>query len=256
MREGFDPQRFYKTLPYGLTVPSECPGVTRIEFICEGDHDQLDHYLRDTPFTLASNHFVVGFADRRNARAPLFEANLTVPVKFRDRVGGYPLVVLESSQRMVFGGREKWGYPKLYSEMSMNISAKKISAVAKLGGVNVLELDWEDDASKEPADFIKPVVSPHLLVRVLPGADHEGIDFCDVISRNVGVDFKLKRLRYGSGRIWFGNAPQTEINENYAGIDTGFSGIKISRVIAARCIEGDWYSTVQNGWGKPIERFV
>lgn len=250
MRENFNPDLLFNRLPYSTTVPSECLGMERLEFVCQGDATQLEEILKDTPFLLAEDRFSITFSDFRNDSVVAFlDAMVTIPVRFRDLTGGTPAFVYESAQRMVLGGREKWGYPKRLAHLALNIGEESASGSVIENGKEVMNVTWKADSTAQPKVFTAPKTAPHILVRCLPARDREGIDFAEVLTRDTTPNFVLHSRTAGTGTVEFFSAPEGEP-------DRGLAGLTVKEVLSAARVTGNWYSTEQYGWGHLVERLV
>lgn len=249
MKSNFDPDELYNRLPYGTTVPNNCPGMTTLEFVLRGNEAQLEDYIKTTPFNLADDRFIFSISDYTNSAIyPYYDALLLIPVEYKGMRGSFPAYEYENLSRSVFGGREKWGYPKVFGDIAMTEADGKWTATVTQNETRTVTATWEpaDDAAR--AQDLGPTW-PHFPIRAFPKTDGPGIAFAEVLRRDTSSDFQLTSKTYGTGTLSFdGPAPHE--------MDTGFSELEIHAVEQASVIIGDWYSTEKNGWAYLVDRLV
>jgi acetoacetate decarboxylase len=167
-------------------------------------------------------------------------------------LGGHPIMEFENLNRLVMGGREKWGYPKLYADISFaDTPDGGVEVVVTMGSHKVIEMSWhpgEAPAPAEPAPAIKLV--PHFTLRTLPSPSSPGMSFAEVLARDTSPDSKLKEQNAGKGSIKFNAWPQNEWDH------TRLGGLAVKEIVSANRTVLDWYATEENGWARLVDRLI
>ncbi|MAO93242.1 MAG: hypothetical protein CMM78_11105 [Rhodospirillaceae bacterium] len=250
MREGFTSSQLYKRLPYGTTVPSHCPNLPAISFDLRVDPDWIEQNLANTPFTPVGDRIFISASDySNNAVVPFKDIIVIVPMEYKGKRGGHPIVEFENLNRLVMGGREKWGYPKLVSDISFDrLENGGIRSVVKLGSTPVVELEWTPDATVTEAEPLN--LTPHYLLRLLPDASREGMGFAEVLNRDTSSDVTLLEKKIGKGSVKFNKWPQHELD--YCGL----ADLEIKEIVSATFTTSDWHATEENGWARLVDRIL
>lgn len=248
-------ETIYGRLPYTTTVPSSALHVTKVQLLCRGIEEALHRAVEGTPFTLADDVYVVSFTDRRTADYPLFDFSVTLQVEYEGVRGGYPVVVIESSQRMVLGGREKWGYPKVLADMEGIHKVTGSSMMATVGETQVVRCEWEKGpvsrgGDNDRASAVAPAIgSPHFLLRPVLKPNMPGLERVDVLTRNVSADFVTRSVEEGGAVLRFQAFPSKHIAADFP-IVGGLAAFQPTSVLTAERFVGDWFSTERNGWAR------
>ncbi|MHB0773001.1 acetoacetate decarboxylase family protein [Bradyrhizobium sp. 1.29L] len=248
MPEKFDPARLYQRLPYGTTVPSQCLGQTDISFDCRVDPTWLAKNLADTPFRPVGDRIQISATDfRKNKVVPFIDVMVIAPVEYNGQLGGHPLIEFETSNRLVLGGREKWGYPKLVADISFDMQDDGSADVkVTLGRQEIMTLAWKP--GDVPVSLQTPLkLAPHYLLRMLPKADKPGMSFVELLKRDTSPDYEMLEQKLGKGSVKLGQWPQHEWD--YCDL----SGLEVKEILAAKRTIANWHATETNGWASPVE---
>lgn len=252
MRADFTPSKLYNRLPYGTTVPSRCPDLPVLAFDCRVNPEWIERNLKNTPFLPAGagDRIVITSSDyAKNEVVAFRDVTVMAPVEYKGMLGGHPILEFENSNRLVMGGREKWGYPKLVADITFDPTGNGgFRSVVSLGSTPVIELEWE---KAEIASTATPLqLSPNLLLRVLPDPSAPGISFAEVLKRDTSPDVKLIEEQAGRGTVRFAKWPEPELD--YCGI----AGLEIREIVSATFTRYDWQASSKNGWGHVIDRLL
>ncbi|HEU5067065.1 MAG TPA: acetoacetate decarboxylase family protein [Sphingomicrobium sp.] len=254
MPHDFDVARLYKRLPYGTTVPSQCPKLPQISFDCRIEKGWLERNLENTPFSFVEDRVMISAADFGNNNVvPFRDVMVMAPVEYKGERGGHPIVEFEDLNRTVLGGREKWGYPKLYADITFDQASDHAIAVkVMMGSKTIMEMNWTPDEGAPAAakDDQALTLWPHFLLRTLPDASREGMGFAEILRRDTSDDLEMLDQHSGRGKLVFGGWPEHEID--YCGL----ADLKIKEIISAQLTIADWYSTEENGWAQSVERLI
>lgn len=222
-------------------VPYECKNNRMLFALCKGNEEQIKNYLAPTPFEYVSNDLLLSITDFMNCdKVPFMDCAVAVPVKYQDTFGGYYLFEYENHDSAIAAGRELWGYPKKYADISLVKNGSVMHGKAVRQNKTVIELTC--DLSQVASEQLMPVVTPHLNIRMIPRADGKGIEMMQLLSRDTSPDFQKKSEQWG----------QTSVSV------TGLSTDPIDQlgplqVMGGGFIIGDFYATEENGWGTVLE---
>jgi len=253
MRPGFDVSQLYKRLPFNTTVPARCAALPTIAFDCRVEGTWLEDNLRNTPFNLVDNRVLITGSDfGKHTAFPFRDVLFIAPVEYKGIRGGHPFLEFENSNRAVIGGREKWGYPKLYADIDFVRSGDGAVQVAvTMGGRRIVDLHWHPDDSLTGDRTAKPLkLWPHLLLRMLPDASRPGMGFVEVLRRDTSDDLVVLQETVGRGELKFGPMPEHEID--YCGL----ADLRIKEIVSAKLVIADWTSSETNGWAHLVDRLL
>jgi len=252
MRPGFDVARLFQRLPYNTTVPARCPALPTIAFDCRVDREWLEGNLRNTPFNLLDDRVMITASDFGNHTAfPFLDVLFIAPVEYKGIRGGHPFLEFENSNRAVMGGREKWGYPKLYADMDfVRTPEGEVRASVTMRGQRVIDLRWRPDAATAKPAVQPMTLWPHLLLRTLPDASRHGMGFAEVLRRDTSSDLTVLEQTPGHGELNFAAVPVPEID--YCNL----ANLKIKEVLSAQLVVADWVSSEKNGWAELVDRLL
>lgn len=249
MRKNFVPADLYNRLPYGTTVPSNCPSMPSISFDCRVDPVWIEHNLSNTPFNAASDRVIISASDFANNKVVGFrDVMVMAAVEYKGKLGGHPIIEFEDINRTVAGGREKWGYPKLYADISFDRSETGVDCEVIMGGHKILEMHWKPG---EAAPAPEPLTLwPHYLLRLLPDCSGEGIGFAEILNRDTSDDLELISRDRGQGTVTTHPWPEREMD--YCNL----AGLEVLEILSADFAIADWEATDPNGWAYLLERLV
>ena len=253
MRKDFDPANLYKRLPYGTTVPSECPSMPQISFDCRVEATWIEENLKNTPFNAASDRILISASDFGNNKVVGFkDVMIVAAVEYKGKLGGHPLLEFEDLNRTVAGGREKWGYPKLFADISFDqLPEGNVTCNVSLACKSILELNWKPDTAERVAPTLEALqLWPHYLLRLLPDCSGEGMGFAEILNRDTSEDVKIISRNKGIGAIKLDTWPEREMD--YCNL----AGLKIKEILSAEFVVSDWRATAENGWAHLLERII
>ena len=253
MRPDFDVARLYKRFPFNTTVPARCPRLPTIAFDCRVEGSWLERNLENTPFTLVDDRVMITGSDFTNHSSfPFNDVLFIAPVEYKGIRGGHPFLEFENSNRAVIGGREKWGYPKLYADIDFVRSGDDaVRVTVTMGGRRIIDMGWHADGGSARAPAAAPMqLWPHLLLRMLPDASREGMGHVEVLRRDTSSDLVVLEQKAGRADLSFGPMPAPEIDH----CDLG--NLRIKEVVSAQLIIADWVSSETNGWAQLVDRLL
>jgi acetoacetate decarboxylase len=219
-------------------VPYNCPDNVTLSVLCRADPDLLKRYLAPTPYTPLDDRFVVYASDFSNCdKAKFMDAGIIVPVIFEGRQGATYLFEYEDNDAAIAAGRDLWGYPKKYGDITLETDGDTATARVTRHGTDILTIraDFSEEA---PLDM--PKLAPHFNMHVQPGPDGKVLSR-RIIERDTSPDFQLKSSRTGRATVSLASIANDPLGE--------FAPIEI---LGAQLIRGDFFATEENGWGRTI----
>ncbi|MDP3342162.1 acetoacetate decarboxylase family protein [Frigidibacter sp.] len=219
-------------------VPYDCPDNATLSVFCRVDPALLKRYLAPTPFEPRGDIVVVYASDFTNCRkAQFMDAGIIVPMTFQGQPGATYLFEYEDNDAAIAAGRDLWGYPKKYAEISLKTEGDTATASVVRRGTEILRI--EADLS-QPHEFQTVRTAPHFHLHVQPGPDGKVLSR-RVIKRDTSPDFQLKSSRTGTARVVLASLPADPLAE-----------FMPQHILGAVLTRGDFYATEENGWGKTV----
>jgi acetoacetate decarboxylase len=139
-----DPQALRRLVPEPLEVDANNP-LVKYEFIRMPDS--------------------TGFGDYT-------ESGQVIPVSFRGRKGGYTHAMFLNDEPPIAGGREIWGFPKKYAEVSFKTVTDALVGQLDYRGLNVATATMGYKHHAEDVQAVaKSLEAPNFLLKIIPHVD-------------------------------------------------------------------------------------
>jgi acetoacetate decarboxylase len=224
-------------------VPYQCKGNRILYVVCRGDRRVIDKYLKHTPFESVDDRYVVSIADFSKCdKASFMDAAIVLPIRFRNKLGGYYLFEYENNDSAIAAGRDLWGYPKKYAAITLAQRGKTVSGTVVRGGKTIMNVSC--DLSRPLASVPRLKLTPHFNMHVQPRPDGPGYTAMRIIERDTSPDYVLKSERLGAGKVTLRGLPTDPLHE-----------FKPIEILGGGLITGDFFATEKNGWGRVIATF-
>ncbi|MFC4557909.1 acetoacetate decarboxylase family protein [Virgibacillus kekensis] len=222
-------------------VPYTCKNYVSLFVIAEVRKDELKRILSFTPFEYVDNQMVISVSDFSNTdKVSYMDCAMVIPVKYKDKYGGYYIYEYENKDAAIAAGRDLWGYPKKYAEITLNQSNGEYRGIARKDGKVIVDIKTN---IRDKTDSInEPVTTPHLNIRTTPRPSG-GIQMQEVIERDTSPDFVLHDKFY---------THNAELQINASSTDP-LNLLKPLNIIGGGVVKGDFYATEENGWGRLLE---
>ncbi|WP_085506149.1 acetoacetate decarboxylase family protein [Thalassobacillus devorans] len=222
-------------------VPYECKNNQTVTAICRTDEAIIKKYLEQTPFEYVDNTFIVTVSDFGNCNKGAFiDCAVVIPARYKDTVGGQYLFEYENEDFAIAAGRELWGYPKKYAELSVERTDGKVVASAVKAGKEIIRLEF--GLNSEAVSLPELKLTPHLNLQTVPHPGG-GVLYQNVIARDTTPDFELSSSQTGSISVKMGGDKTTPLED-----------LQPKEILGGTYTVGDFYATEENGWGKIIDR--
>ncbi len=223
-------------------VPYQCKNCRHVNVFAKVEPELIKKYLAPTPFEYVDNTILVYISDFKNTDSHngsnygFWDAGLVIPGRYKDTVGGVFLFEYEDVDFSIAAGRELWGYPKKYADVSMAESLDRVVCSAKKDGIEIihLELDLSSECTVKKPDT---KFAPHLLLHTFPNDIGPGILYQRVIGRDTNPDFVTKYLKTCNASMVLKNCGADPLDE-----------FASAEVICGTFQKGDYFATEENGW--------
>lgn len=231
-------------------VPSFTGSLRRLYAVCQGKESVLRSYIERTPFELRDDHFLIEIADYSNRvyppaaeNWPFQDCGIIVPIRYRDIEGGYYLFEYENQDYAIFAGRELWGYPKTFGDVTLQNKPERIIGNVTKAGREIVNLIG--DRAKPLARGPEATFGPILNIHTVPRADGPGIFSQRIILRDTAAGFKLISEEFFEASLTLRSVRLNQLEElgPLQVLGGGFQ-------TADYTMEGDW------GWGRVLETLV
>ncbi|ASN04281.1 acetoacetate decarboxylase family protein [Virgibacillus necropolis] len=221
-------------------VPYECKDYVSLFAVVEANKEEVKQILSYTPFEYVNNKMVISISDFSNTdKISYMDCAMVVPVKYGEKYGGYYIYEYENNDAAIAAGRDLWGYPKKYAEITLAEKNGKIYGAAKKNGKVLLEMS--STLSEKIPKIDEPKTTPHFNIRTIP-KPAGGILLQEIIERDTSPDFQLHEKAFTNIHLKM-NSTATE----------SLSLLEPLKVLGGGVIKGDFYATNENGWGKVLE---
>ena len=150
----------------------------------------------------------------------------------------------EDQDYSIAAGRELWGYPKKYADISMVEESNKVTAKAIKNGRETIRLELDLTAEYMGALSSAPFV-PHLLLHTVPNGDKPGIFSQRVMTRDTTPDFQTRTIKSYEAKICLRNVGVDPLDE-FASMEVLYGTYQV----------GEYFATEENGWAKVIDTII
>lgn len=231
-------------------VPSFTGNLRRLYAICQGDEAVLRSYIDRTPFELRDDRFLIDvtdYSDRVYPPAseawPFQDCGIIVPIRYGDIEGGYYLFEYENQDYAIFAGRELWGYPKTFGDVSLEEGPADIIGSVIKGRREIVRL--AGDRGKPPEASPELKVGPILNIHTVPRPDGPGIFSQRIILRDSSPGYKVKSEEYFDATLTFKSIRLNQLEE-----------LGPLQVLSAGFQTADYSMDSEWGWGRVLETLV
>lgn len=225
-------------------VPYQCKNYVSIYAVLEANKEEIERILDYTPFDYVDNKIVVSISDFSNTdKIPYMDCAVVVPVKYKNKFGGYYIYEYENQDSAIAAGRDLWGYPKKYAGITLEEKNAIFRGKAIKDGKTIIELSGNFN---NPIDTLtEPITSPHFNIRTIPKPTG-AIQQQEIIERDTSPDFELHEKHYTKDIQLIIRSSNSDLLEKLGPI----------KVLGGGLIKGDFYATEENGWGKILDTIV
>jgi acetoacetate decarboxylase len=142
---------------------------------------------------------------------PFLEAFLNLKCTFRGKVGFYWSHAFHNGPAGIAAGREIWGTPKVFAELSVTPVGASILTQVFMGGIPVLRLSTVTD--QVLPDTAMPNLNPGWRLKIIPRADGPGPAIKQLVDGSCAVrDEVVHFLARGKGAVTFGASPFVDLS--------------------------------------------
>lgn len=191
------------TLTYGS---NDCESLSAL---VEVDERLLRDLLTPTPFEYLAPYAWVEIVVLKETFgvAPFASGGVIVPARHSASgvIGGYYAFCYIDTDEALALGREPFGYPKKYADITLEPTAAGVRGQINCGTAKI-KIDMSRDERAAPA--VLPPKYPHLLLQVIPAAESDEILLKRVIARDTTAESAFT-VEYGEGTTHISAGRQT-----------------------------------------------
>jgi len=208
-------------LPYPL--PPWRHRFRTLSVFCEVDESTLKRRVMK-PLELNSNIIEIALIHAMSTvpRRPYYDLAVIAQVKLGETIGGTWLYGFTSTDQVLTGTREIWGYPMKLGEFELHVDQERIWGHTTRLGRRIFKADFQPTG----VEFEMMEMFPRLFVKQLPRSDKLGAESSQVVT--VSTDTQINEVRWGDAEIDF------EASE-----DDPLHLLKPGRVVGAAYIAGE-----------------
>lgn len=134
------------------------------------------------------------------------ESLILVRCRFEDQVGYFAPVVFLDSRSSISAGREIYGTPKVFAEMTVSMEERVMYTDTRLAGTAALSIRSTMHRTATLEDF--PNLSPSWRLKVIPRADGPQADICQLIDGSEATsEITIHVCQSGDGVVEFHPTP-------------------------------------------------
>ena len=223
-------------------VPYESKDYVSLYAVVEVNEEELRRIISFTPYEYVSNKAIISITDFSKCnKVSYMDTAIVIPVKFEGREGGYYIYEYENNDAAIAAGRELWGYPKKYANITLTEDNGMFIGKVVKNGQMFIELTGQKTEDLPPVD--EPKTSPHLLIKTIAHPSGE-TSIRQIIERDTNPDFVLKEKLQVDVKVHIQSTEREPLDL-----------LKPVKILGGGLIKGDFYATEENGWGKIIAEF-
>ena len=183
-------------LPYPL--PPWRHRFRTLSVFCEVDESILRGRVMK-PLELKSNIIEIALIHALSTvpPRPYYDLAVIAQVQFGEITGGTWLYGFTSTDQVLTGTREIWGYPMKLGEFELHVDQERIWGHTTRLGRRIFEADFRSTG----VEFELIEMFPRLFVKQLPAADKIGAESNQVVT--VSTDTQISEVRWGDAEIDF-----------------------------------------------------
>lgn len=139
------------------------------------------------------------------------ESVVTVPCAFEGQAGDFTPVAFLNSRFSIPAGRENYGTPKVFADISVEMDERVMIADTRLAGASVLNI--RSTMHREASIDEMPVLKPNWRLKVIPQAEGKGVDVMQLIdASDIITDIDVHECRSGDGVVGFESTPVFDLS--------------------------------------------
>jgi acetoacetate decarboxylase len=131
---------------------------------------------------------------------PYYDAAVLAKVRYKDVIGGFWAFAFTSTDQVVSGTREIWGYNMKLADMSIVEHPDRIEARCLRLGKTIISLNVNPNNQTFEAEDM--YMYPRIFLKGIPDANHIGGCRHEVITMNCRPD-EVRTHTYGAGKVSF-----------------------------------------------------
>lgn len=232
-------------------VPSFTSDVKRLYAVCRASEAAIREIVSCTPFDYVDDLLMVEVASYggrvyqadESDTWPFLDCGITIPISYKGEAGVYYLYEYETEDYAIFAGREMWGYPKTFGDVSLDIDDERIVGSVIKRDKEIVRLTGRRD--NPIAGIARAFGGPVLNVYTIPNADGPGIFSQRIIRRDTGSGFVVEHQEHLAAELALDDVKQHRLSE-----------LGVTEVLGACYQVGHYRMEGASGWGSVLETLV
>ncbi len=143
-----------------------------------------------------------------SAYGPFNEVEFSVRCSYQGQMGFYDIILFHDNPRAICAGRERWGVPKTYAQVDMEMRGNLFCTAVTQEGKQVVALTSTMRAPASPAEMIS--LYPWFDLKLIPRADGPGAAIKQLLKSGLG-DWESKLLMKGDGMVTLGSTANCDL---------------------------------------------
>ena len=140
------------------------------------------------------------------------ESLVIVRCRYQGQVGYFAPVVFLDSRSSIPAGREIYGTPKVFAELTVTMDERVMVTETRIAGTSALGIRSTMHREAIPDDF--PTLTPSWRLKVIPRADGPQADICQLIDgADATSDVSVHVCRAGDGVVEFHPVPTFDLSD-------------------------------------------
>ena len=196
--------------PYYPALPTYYRDVRFQLVYFQADPRQLRNYLPE-PLEPADDGLCVAFGidvPFSSSYGPFHEAGLQIKVTFRGQSGFYNSHLYLDNVPAICSGRERWGAPKEYAQVTFEQHHNLLVSRTIKDGVNLMTITSDLGAPTTPEALIP--MFPSYRLKLIPRADGPGAALKQIVTA-APQDVTTHLLYQGNGTVTFGATANSDL---------------------------------------------
>lgn len=137
------------------------------------------------------------------------EVILSIPAEFNDKNGGYCSLLYLDNSDAITGGREIWGFPKYYADISIEKDENNVSAKVTRNGNVVIEVNAELGKTVSIPELPDPLT---FILKFIPSVEEGSVDVQQLNSVYMRNN-TITKLQEAKAELTIKNIPDASVGE-------------------------------------------
>jgi len=137
------------------------------------------------------------------------EVILSIPVEFNDKFGGFCFLLYLDNSDAIAGGREIWGFPKYFADISFKKDDTNVTAKVTRNGNVVIEVNAELGNTVSIPEASDPLA---FILKYIPSIEEGSVDV-QQLNSVYSSNYTITKLQEAKAELTIHNIPDASIGE-------------------------------------------